>query len=92
MIEDHCIENDIIAEVEETLTAETAEGRGKPNCGNCEVLRLKLEFEREERRKERKEAQRARKAAEKACNVEKALPDAQLAETQKARDLRLAEL
>ena len=38
LIEDHCLENDIINEVEKKPTAESAE-----------VLKLKLEFEREER-------------------------------------------
>ena len=54
LIEDHCVTNDIIDEVEETPTAETVE-----------VLRLKLEFEREERRlvpEARKEAQELRLA------------------------------
>ena len=37
LIEDHCVENDIINEVEEKPTAETED-----------VLRLKLEFEHEE--------------------------------------------
>ena len=78
MIKDHCIENNIIDEVEEKPIAETAE-----------VLRLKLDFEREEQRLAREEAQRARDA-------EKALQDAQLAaqlaEAEKARELRLAEL
>ena len=78
LIKDHCFENDIIDEVEEKPTAETAE-----------VLKLRLEIEREERRLAREEAQRARDA-------EKALQDAQFAEAQKAReaarDLRLAEL
>ena len=74
LIKDHCIENDIIDEVEEKPTAETAE-----------VLKLRLEIEREERRLAREEAQRARDA-------EKALQDAQFAEAQKARELRLAEL
>ena len=78
LIKDHCVENDIIDEVEEKPTAETAE-----------VLKLRLEIEREERRLAREEAQRARDA-------EKALQDAQFAEAQKAReaarDLRLAEL
>ena len=54
-----------------------------------QLVRLKLDFEREERRLEREEAQRAREA-------EKALQDAQLAaqllEAEKARELRLAEL
>ena len=85
MIEDYCVENNIIDEVEEKPTAETAE-----------VLRLKLEFARKERRLAREEAQRARDA-------KKALQDAQLAaqreealraeaEAQRARDLRLPEL
>ena len=74
LIKDHCIENDIIDEVEEKPTAETAE-----------VLKLRLEIEREERRLAREEAQRAHDA-------EKALQDAQFAEAQKARELRLAEL
>ena len=74
LIKDHCIENDIIDEVEEKPTAETAE-----------VLKLRLEIEREERRLAREEAQRARDA-------EKALQDAQFAEAQKAQELRLAEL
>ena len=75
LIKDHCVENDIIDEIEEKPTAETAE-----------VLKLRLEIEREERRLAREEAQRARDA-------EKALQDAQFAEAQKAaRDLRLAEL
>ena len=85
LIKDHCVEHDIIDEVEEKPIAETAE-----------IVRLKLDFEREERRlareaekalqdaqfaeaqKDREEAQRAREAAE--------------AEAQRARDLRLAEL
>ena len=48
LIKDHCVENDIIDEVEEKPTAETVE-----------VLKLKLEIEREERRLAREEAQRA---------------------------------
>ena len=78
LIKDHCVEHDIIDEVEEKPIAETAE-----------IVRLKLDFERQERRLEREEAQRAREA-------EKALQDAQLAaqlsEAEKARELRLAEL
>ena len=78
LIKDHCIENDIIDEVQEKPTAETAE-----------VLKLRLEIEREERRLAREEAQRARDA-------EKALQDAQFVEAQKAREaareLKLAEL
>ena len=89
LIKDHCVENDIINEVEEKPTAETAE-----------VLKFKLEIEREEQRLACEEAQRARDA-------EKALQDAQFAEAQRvreaaeaeaqkareaARDLRLAEL
>ena len=64
LIKDHCIENNIIDEVEEKPIAETAE-----------IVRLKLDFEREERRLAREEAQRAREAAEaeaqKARNAEK---------------------
>ena len=82
LIKDHCVEHDIIDEVEEKPIAETAE-----------IVRLKLDFEREERRLAREaekalqdaqfaEAQRARKAAREAAE----------AEAQRARDLRLAEL
>ena len=71
LIEDHCVENDIIDEVEETPTAETAE-----------VLRLKLEFECEERRLAREEAQRAREEAR----------ELRLAELKEARELRELEL
>ena len=75
LIKDHCVEHDIIDEVEEKPIAETAE-----------IVKLKLDFEREERRLARE--------------AEKALQDAQLAaqfaEAQKAREaareLRLAEL
>ena len=78
LIKNHCVEHDIIDEVEEKPIAETAE-----------IVRVKIDFEREERRLEREEAQRAREA-------EKALQDAQLAaqlsEAEKARELRLAEL
>ena len=96
LIKDHCVENDIIDEVEEKPIAETAE-----------IVRLKLDFEREERRLEREEAQRAREAekalqdaqlaaqreeAQKARDAEKAARKAAEAEAQRARDLRLAEL
>ena len=71
LIKDHCVEHDIIDEVEEKPIAETAE-----------IVRLKLDFEREERRLARE--------------AEKALQDAQLAaqlsEAEKARELRLAKL
>ena len=67
LIKDHCVEHNIIDEVEEKPIAETAE-----------IVRLKLDFEREERRLARE--------------AEKALQDAQFAEAQRARDLRLAEL
>ena len=93
LIKDHCVEHDITDEVEEKPIAETVER-----------VRLKLDFEREERRlareEAREEAQRARDAekaareaaeaeAQKARDAEKALQDAQLAQ---ARELRLAEL
>ena len=71
LIKDHCVENDIIDEVEEKPIADTAE-----------IVRLKLDFEREERQLAR--------------DAEKALQDAQFAEAQKAREaareLKLAEL
>ena len=67
LIKDHCVENDIIDEVEEKPIVETAE-----------VVKLKLEFQREERRLAREEAQRAR--------------DAEKAAREEARELRLAEL
>ena len=71
LIKDHCVENNIIDEVEEKPFVETAE-----------IVRLKLDFEREERRLAREEAQRAREAAE--AEAQKA--------REAARDLRLAEL
>ena len=77
MIEDYCIENNIINELEEKPTAETVE--------IADVLRLKLKFEREEWRLVCEEAQRAHDA-------KKALQDAQLAAQHEARDLGLAEL
>ena len=89
LIKDHCVEHDIIDEVEEKRIAETAE-----------IVRLKLDFEREERRLARKaekalqdaqfaEAQKAREAAEAEA---KRAREAAEAEAQRARDLRLAEL
>ena len=59
MIKDHYVENNIIDEVEEKPIAETAE-----------IVRLKLDFEREERRLAGEETHEAREA-------EKALQDAQ---------------
>ena len=100
LIKDHCVENDIIDEVEEKPIAETAE-----------IVRLKLDFKREERRLAREEAQKAREAAEaeakrarEAAEAEaKRAREAAEAEAQRARDaekaaheeareLRLAEL
>ena len=89
LIKDHCVEHDIIDEVEEKPIAETAE-----------IVRLKLDFEREERRLAREaekalqdaqfaEAQRAREAAEAKA---KRAREAAEAEAEKARELRLAEL
>ena len=64
LIKDHCVENNIIDEVEE-----------KPIVETVEIVRLKLDFEHEKwrlaREKAREEAQRAREA-------KKALQDAQL--------------
>ena len=96
LIKDHCVEHDIIDEVEEKPIAETAE-----------IVRLKLDFEREERRLAREaekalqdaqfaEAQRAREEAQKAREAAEAeakrAREAAEAEAQRARDLRLAEL
>ena len=97
LIENYCIDNDIIDEVEE-----------KPNAETAEIVRLKLDFEREEQRLAREEAheeaQRAREAAEaQAQRAQEAAEaeaqrarDAAEAEAQKAREvaqeLRLAEL
>ena len=78
LIKDHCVKNNIIDEVEEKPIAETAE-----------IVRLKLDFEREERRLAREEA---REEAQKARDAEKAAREAAEAEAQRARDLRLAEL
>ena len=93
LIKDHCVEHDIIDEVEEKPIVETAE-----------IVRLKLDFEREERRlareaekalqdaqlaAQREEAQKAREAAEAEA---KRAREAAEAEAQRARDLRLAEL
>ena len=96
LIKDHCVEHDIIDEVEEKPIAETAE-----------IVRLKLDFEREERRlareaekalqdaqlaAQREQAQRAEAEAPKARNAEKAAREAAEAEAQRARELRLAVL
>ena len=96
LIKDHCVEHDIIDEVQEKPIAETAE-----------IVRLKLDFEREERRLAREaekalqdaqfaEAQRAREEAQKAREAAEAeakrAREAAEAEAQRARDLRLAEL
>ena len=104
LIKDHCVENNIIDEVEEKPIAETAE-----------IVRLKLDFEREERRlareakkalqdaqlaAQREEAQKAREAVEaeakrarEAAEAEaKRAREAAEAEAQRARELRLAEL
>ena len=74
LIKDHCVENDIIDEVEEKPIVETAE-----------VVKLKLEFQREERRLEREERRFEREEAQKARDADKAARE-------EARDLRLAEL
>ena len=71
LIENYCINNDIIDEVEEKPIAETAE-----------VVKLKLEFQREERRLACEEAQKACEAAR----------ELRLAELKEARELRELEL
>ena len=82
LIKDHCVENDIIDEVEEKPIAETAE-----------IVRLKLDFEREERRLAR-EAEKALQDAQ--CAAQREQAQRAEAEAQKAREeareLRLAEL
>ena len=82
LIKDHCVKNDIIDEVEEKPIAETAE-----------IVRLKLDFEGEERRLVR-EAEKALQDAQLAAQREQA--QRAEAEAQKAREdareLRLAEL
>ena len=82
LIMDHCVKNDIIDEVEEKPIAETAE-----------IVRLKLDFEREERRLAR-EAEKALQDAQFAAQREQAQraeAEAQKAR-EEARELRLAEL
>ena len=89
LIKDHCVENDIIDEVEEKPIAETAE-----------IVRLKLDFEPEERRlapeaeKALQDAQfaEAQKAWEAAEAEAKRACEAAEVEAEKARELRLAEL
>ena len=96
LIKDHCVEHDIIDEVEEKPIAETAE-----------TVRLKLDFEREERRlareaekalqdaqlaAQREQAQRAEAEAQRAREEAQKAREAAEAEAQRARELRLAEL
>ena len=75
LIKDHCVENDIIDEVEEKPIAETAE-----------IVRLKLDFEREERRL----AREAKKALQDAQLAQ--ARDLRLAELKETRELRELEL
>ena len=80
MIEDYCVKNNIINEVEEKLTAEPAE-----------VLKLKLEFEHEELA--HKEAQSVREEAQKARNAKKEKArDLRPAELKEAHELCELEL
>ena len=89
LIKDHCVENDIIDEVEEMPIAETVE-----------IVRIKLDFEREEWRlaheaekalqdAQREQAQRAEAEAQKAREEAREL---RLAELKEARELRELEL
>ena len=93
LIKDHCVKHDIIDEVEEKPIAETAD-----------IVRLKLDFEREERRlaheaekalqdaqlaAQREQAQRAEAEAQKACEEAREL---RLAELKEARELHELEL
>ena len=88
LIKDHCVKNDVIDEVEEKPIAETAE-----------IVRLKLDFEREERRLAR-EAEKAlqdaqlaaqREEAQRARDAEKAAREAAEAEAKRAREAAEAE-
>ena len=84
LIKDHCVQNNIIDEVEEKPTAETAEV-------------LKLRFEHKERRlvreKAREEAQRAGDTAEaeaqKACEAARELRQAELKVARELHELEL---
>ena len=82
MIEDYCIEKNLIDEVEEKPTAETAK-----------VLKLKLELECEERRLSCEETQRAC-GAKKALQDGQLLQarELRLAELKEAHELRELEL
>ena len=81
LIKDHCVENNIIYEVEEKPIAETAE-----------IVRLKLDSEHEEWRlaQRAREAEKALQDAPLAAQHEEA--QRAEAEAQKGRELRLAEL
>ena len=82
LIKDHCVENDIIDEVEEKPIAETAE-----------IVRLKLDLAREEAREEAQKARDAEKAACEAAEAEaQRARDLRLAELKEARKLRELEL
>ena len=92
MTKDHCVDHDIIDEIEEKPIAETAE-----------IVKLKLDFEQEEQRLAR-EAEKALQDAQLAAQFAKAQKaweaaeaeakrarEAAEAEAQRARDFRLAE-
>ena len=87
LIENYCIDNDIIDEVEEKPIVETAD-----------IVRLKLEHEERrlarEAEKALQDAQLAaqHEEAQKGRDAEKAAREAAEAEAQRARDLRLPEL
>ena len=72
MIKDHCVENDIIDQVEE-----------KPTTENVEILRLKLDFKHEERQLELEEPQRAHDAEKAAHKKARELRLAELKEALK---------
>ena len=82
LIKDHCVKNDIIDEVEEKPIVETAE-----------VVKLKLEFQREERRLEREERRLEREEAQELRLDElkeaRELRELQLKAEQEKRDLEL---
>ena len=82
LIENYCIDNDIIDELEEKPIAETAE-----------IVRLKLDFECQERRlapeEAREEAQKAHDAEKSACKEAHELRRAELKEACELRELEL---
>ena len=78
LIKNYCVKNNIVNEVEGKQTGETAE-----------VVRLNLEFEREEWRLAREEAQKAHNAKKAARKEARELRLAELKEAREWRELEL---